>query len=125
MNPRRLLGIYVLTVAAIGLPVSVLHLVANPDDAAITPVQHVTAAVANLFGPWGVVIVRLVDFPNAGLRSFSWVLAVGLTLAGSSLLMLAKRSEAGKIQMLLAAFWALFVILWFGVGLRQIADGLW
>ena len=124
MTTKRLLTTFAITAAVINVPFIVLHLIANPDDAPITAPQHVTAAVANFFGPWGVAIVRLVDFPNAGLRSFSWVLAVGLTLIGASLVVLATRITDRRLQILLAAIWALFSMLWFGVGLRQIADGL-
>jgi hypothetical protein len=87
-------------------------------------VQHVAAALANFFGPWGVTIVRLVDFPNAGLRSFSWTLAVGLTLLAGLLVALRLRVRTQPWQLVLTGFWALFGLVWFGVGLRQIADGL-
>lgn len=108
----------------IGLPFAIIHLMASPDDAPITPLQHVTAAPANFFGPWGVAIVRLVDFPNAGLRSFSWTLAIGMTLIGAVILMLASRIAKRPQQILLGVAWLLFLVAWFGVGLRQIADGL-
>jgi hypothetical protein len=72
----------------------------------------------------GGAIVRLVDFPNAGLRSFSWVLAIGLTLIGGLLIVLARRITGHLMQLLLIAFWALFLTVWFLVGVRQIADGL-
>lgn len=124
MTARRLLATYALSGLAIGLPFTILHLIARPDDAPITPLQHATAAVANFFGPWGVAIVRLVDFPNAGLRSFSWALALGLTLIGALLVVLAMRIRKRPIQFLLAALWALFSLVWFGVGLMQIAAGL-
>jgi hypothetical protein len=124
MTARRLLSTYAIIAGVISAPVTFIHLTANPDDAPITPAQHVTAAAANYFGPWGVAIVRLVDFPNAGLRSFSWALAVGLTVIGGLLLVLAARVANRPGQLALAVVWALFSIIWFGVGLRQIADGL-
>jgi hypothetical protein len=124
MTTRRLLAAYGISGLVIGLPFTILHLVARPDDAPITPLQHVTGAVANFFGPWGVAIVRLVDFPNAGLRSFSWALALGLTLIGALLVVLAMRITARPIQFMLAVLWVLFLIAWFGVGLTQIAAGL-
>jgi hypothetical protein len=108
----------------ISLPFVTIHLLANPNDAPITPLQHIAAAVANYFGPWGVAIVRLVDFPNAGLRSFSWLLAIGLTLLGGLFLGLGLWIKGRGWQYSLIAFWALFMVVWFGVGLRQIADGL-
>ena len=124
MSTRRLLATYAISGLMIGLPFTILHLIARPDDAPITPLQHVTAAVANFFGPWGVAIVRLVDFPNAGLRSFSWGLALGLTLLGALLVAVATRITKRPVQLLLATSWVLFSIAWFGVGLTQIAAGL-
>jgi hypothetical protein len=124
VSTRKLLTGYTIFALAIGLPFAIIHLIARPDDAPITPLQHVTAAFANFFGPWGVAIVRVVDFPNAGLRSFSWVLAVGLTLIGGFLIVLGIRTKGRYLQYLLMGFWALFTVVWYGVGLRQIADGL-
>lgn len=124
MTTRRLLSTYAIIAAVISVPVTFIHLTANPDDAPIAPLQHVTAAVANFFGPWGVTVVRLVDFPNAGLRSFSWALSIGLTLLGTALVVLGARITNRPGQLALAVVWALFSIIWFGVGLRQIADGL-
>ncbi len=124
MTTRRLLAVYAITGLAISLPFTILHLAASPDDAPISPLQHVAAAGANFFGPWGVTLVRLVDFPNAGLRSFSWVLALGLTLIGALLVLLATRTREQPGQVALAALWGLFLIVWFVVGLVQIAAGL-
>ena len=124
MSTRRVLAVYAITGLVIGLPFTILHLVARPNDAPITALQHVTAAVANFFGPWGVAIVRLVDFPNAGLRSFSWALAAGLTLLGVVLLVLPLRIRNRRWQILLSVLWGLFVVVWFGVGFTQIAAGL-
>lgn len=112
------------TALALAVPFSLLHLVAAPDDAPISAVQHVAAALANFFGPWGVALVRLVDFPNAGMRSFSWPLAAGLTLGGALLLALLLKIRRRSWQITLSIFWGFFVLVWFGVGLRQIADGL-
>jgi len=66
----------------------------------------------------------VVDFPNAGFRSFSWALGAGLTLLGAALLILALRTKKRFWQVLLPVVWGLFLVIWFGVGLRQIADGL-
>ena len=115
---------YAVSGLVISLPFTAIHLLAKPDDAPITPLQHVMAAIANFFGPWGVVLVRLVDFPNAGLRSFSWAWAIGLAVIGGLLLALATRNARRPVQLLLTALWAVFVVVWFGVGLTQIADGL-
>ena len=124
MSTRRVLAVYAITGLVIGLPFTILHLIARPNDAPITALQHVTAAVANFFGPWGVAIVRLVDFPNAGLRSFSWALAAGLTLLAVVLFVLPLRIRNRRWQILLSVLWGLFVVVWFGVGFTQIAAGL-
>jgi hypothetical protein len=124
MSTRKLLAVFAVILLAVSVPFGIVHSMAAPDDAPITPLQHVAAAFANFFGPWGVAIVRLVDFPNAGLRSFSWGLAAGLTLLGTLLLVLPLRIRNRPWQILLTVLWGLFVVVWFGVGLRQIADGL-
>src|SRR5262245_38459971 len=97
---------------------------AAPNDADITPFQHILAALANYFGPWGATIVRLVNFPNAGLRSFNWGLAAGLTLLGAARPILPLRSKKLPLQILLSVLWVLFVVVWFSVGLTQLAEGL-
>jgi hypothetical protein len=124
MSTRSVLTVFGIVALVVSLPFVGIHLMAAPDDAPITPLQHVVAALANYFGPWGVAIVRLVDFPNAGLRSFSWALAAGLTLLGTALLVAPMMTEKRPLQMVLSMVWGLFLILWFAVGLTQIADGL-
>jgi hypothetical protein len=124
MSTKKVLIVFGVIALVISLPFVVIHLLAAPDDAPITPLQHGVAAMANYFGPWGVLLVRLVDFPNAGLRSFSWMGAVGLTLLGAALLVLSWRTKLRSGQLLLAGLWGLFLVVWYGVGLRQIADGL-
>jgi hypothetical protein len=124
MSNRKVLVIFSLIALVISLPFVVIHLAAAPDDAPISPLQHVAAAFANCFGPWGVIIVRLVDFPNAGLRSFSWALGAGLTLLGAVLVILPLKLHNRSWQILLSVLWGLFVTVWFGVGLTQIASGL-
>src|SRR5512137_219815 len=117
MTTRKLLAIHAIAGLVISLPFTIIHLIARPDDAPITPLQHITAAFANVFGPWGVAIVRVVDFPNAGLRSFSWALAVGRTGLGGLLILLSVRMENRYLQYVFTAFWALFTVVWFAVGL--------
>ena len=124
MSTRKVLAVFAGIGLIVSLPFVIVHLAAAPDDAPITPLQHVVAALANFFGPWGVAIVRLVDFPNAGLRSFSWTLAVGLTVLGGFLLVLPQAIKDRPWQTLLAVLWGIFVVVWFGAGLVQIADGL-
>ena len=70
------------------------------------------------------VIVRAVDFPNAGLRSFSWAISVGLTLMGGFLILLGIQAKTKWLHYMFAEFWALFTMVWFGAGMLQIADGL-
>jgi hypothetical protein len=124
VSNRKLLAGYAITGLVISVPFTIIHLLANPDDAPITPLQHIMAAGANFFGPWAAAIVRLVDFPNAGLRSFSWLEAFGMTLLGGVLVVLAMRIAKQCVQIVLATGWVLFSIAWFGIGFRQIADGL-
>ena len=45
-------------------------------------------------------------------------------LIGGLLVVLATRIERRPVQLLLTVLWAVFVVVWFGVGLTQIADGL-
>lgn len=124
MSTKKVFALFAVILAVVSMPFVILHLVAAPDDAPITPLQHVAAATANFFGPWGVALVRLVDFPNAGLRSFSWAGAVGLTLVGATLLVLPLAIKARPWQIFLSVLWGLFVVVWFGVGFTQVADGL-
>jgi hypothetical protein len=116
--------VHAIIVLAVSAPFTILHLVANPDDAAITPLQHIAAAIGNYFGPWGVALVRIVEFPNAGLRSFSWPISVGLTIVGVFLGFAAYRVRNRGAQYALLGFWAVFTVVWFTVGFVQIADGL-
>lgn len=87
MNTKKLKSLLVLVLIflLIGFPFTVVHLIAAPDEVHITSLQRIVAAIADFFGPWGIAIVRLVDFPNAGFRSFSWISAVVLTLIGALL----------------------------------------
>jgi hypothetical protein len=124
LHARKLVCIYPVTFVVISLPFTIIHLMARPDDSPITLMQHIAAAFANFFGPWGVAIVRLVDFPNAGLRSFSWVLAIGLTLLAGILILLPMRVKCRRVQLFVTGCWVLFAIVWFAVGLNQIASGL-
>ncbi|MEW6158292.1 MAG: hypothetical protein AB1813_12720 [Verrucomicrobiota bacterium] len=124
MKSRSVLALFAVTAFVIGLPFTVLHLIARPDDSPITPFQHFVAALANYFGPWGVAIVSWVDFPNSGLRAFSWSLAIGLTLLGAAIVLVASRVNRRPLQISLTVVWGLFSLVWFAVGLRQIADGL-
>ncbi|HUW61937.1 MAG TPA: hypothetical protein VMZ06_13130 [Candidatus Bathyarchaeia archaeon] len=124
MTTKRLLACYICTLIVAGIPFTVIHLIARPDDAPISPLQHVVAAVANFFGPWGVAIVRLVDFPNAGMRAFSWTLAIGLTLLGALLVAVPVIVKNRFLQYAALIPWTAFLIVWFGIGLLQIPSGL-
>jgi hypothetical protein len=124
MSVMKMLWIYVGILATVSLPFTAIHIMARPDDAPISPMQHRVAALANFFGPWGVVIVRIVDFPNAGLRSFNLTLAVAMTLVGAGLVALPFAVRKPFVQYSCISVWFAFVTLWFAVRLRQIADGL-
>lgn len=124
MTTRKLFTTCATTALVMSLPFMILHLIANPDDAHISLGQHITAALANLFGPWGAAIVRLVDFPNAGFRSFSSPLAIALTVAGALLIALSIRMRNRYPPYLFIVSWALFAIVWLVTGFGQIAAGL-
>jgi hypothetical protein len=124
VSTRKVLAVFGAIAIVVSIPFVAIHLMATPDDAPITPLQHVVAAFANYFGPWAVVIVSGVEFPNAGLRSFSWDLAAGLTLLGTALVIAPMMTKKRPMQIALSVVWGLFLVFWFAVGLRQIADGL-
>lgn len=124
MTRKKRLVLFGIILMIISVPFTVIHLLANPDDAPITPIQHMVAALANFLGPWGVAVVRCVDFPNAGMRSFSWTLAIVLTLCAGLLIGLALCAKNRIVQYLSVVVWTVFMVLWFGIGFRQIAHGL-
>lgn len=124
MSTKRLLRLYVVALLLVSVPFTVIHLIARPDDAPISPLQRVAAAAANFFGPWGVAIVRLVDFPNAGMRSFSWAWAIGLTLLGALIIAVPMITKNRYVQYVGLVFWTAFLLVWFFKGLLQIASGL-
>lgn len=101
----------------VSLPFTVIHLGARSDDAPISPLQHVVAAAANFFGPWGVAIVRLVDFPNAGMRAFSWMLAIRLTLLGALLVAVPVVVKNRFLQYAALIPWTAFLIVSSGLEL--------
>jgi hypothetical protein len=124
MSVKKTLWMYIAVLMTVSLPFTAIHIMARPDDAPISPMQHLVAALANFFGPWGVVIVRIVDFPNAGLRSFNLTLAAAMTLVGAGLVALPFAVRKLFVQYSCITVWFVFVTLWFAIGLRQIADGL-
>lgn len=124
IHKEKVSRLLLITTIVLGIPFVVLHLVANPDDAPISMLQHIAAAFANFFGPWGVAIVRLVDFPNAGMRSFNLGIAVGLTLALAAAVYATLQARRRGTQVLAYAGFVLLMLFWLGLGLVQIADGL-
>ena len=124
MSTKKVLFSYGVILLVVGLPFVLVHLVARPDDAPISPIQHVVAALANYLGPWGVAVVRLVDFPNAGMRSFSWMLAALLTGLGVTLVAIPLCVRKRIVQYVCLTSFMVFTVGWFMVGLLQIADGL-
>jgi hypothetical protein len=111
MSVKKMLWIYVGILATVSLPFTAIHIMARPDDAPISPIQHLVAALANFFGPWGVVIVRIVHFPNAGLRSFSLTLAVVLTIIGTGLVAPPFAVRKPFVQYSCITVWFVFVTL--------------
>lgn len=124
MPTKKVLSTYGVILVVVSLPFVLIHLVAAPDDAPISPFQHVVAALANYLGPWGVAVVRWVDFPNAGMRSFSWTLAIGLTAVALFLVAVPILNRKRLVQGICAVVYTMFLMVWFSVGLLQIADGL-
>jgi hypothetical protein len=124
MSTRTLLNRCGLISLVLGFPFVVLHLLANPDDAAISPLQHAAAATANFFGPWGGALVRIVDFPNAGWQTFHLGWAIALTLIGGGMLACSPWMRNRVQQYGFLAGWTVFVAVWFVVGFTQIASGL-
>ncbi|MBI5091130.1 MAG: hypothetical protein HZB26_01660 [Candidatus Hydrogenedentes bacterium] len=124
MTSRSLLFAYLVFLVAISVPFSFLHLIARPDDAPISPLQRVVAVAANYFGPWAGPIVWLVDFPNAGLRSFSLAWAGGLTLLAAALVLVPVLWRRRPLQYVCIAIYVPFLLVWFGAGFFQIAAGL-
>ncbi len=124
MNSKKLMILYAIVLAVVAVPLTAVHIMANPDDTPISPLQRAVAAIANVFGPWGVAIVRLVDFPNAGMRSFSWPIAIGLTLFGATLVAVPLLIKKRPVQYAGLVLWTFFLLGWFAIGLGQIANGL-
>jgi hypothetical protein len=67
MSTRKVLAVFGVIAIVVGLPFVLIHLMAAPDDAPITPLQHVVAALANYLGPWGVTIAVVLDWPTYSL----------------------------------------------------------
>lgn len=124
MQRKQVLATLGLIVLALSLPFVILHWVAAPDDARISVFQRAVAALSNYAGPWGVVLVRLADFPNAGMRSFNPGLAAAMTFFGAAVIFGALKTRKRTWQTLLFVLWGIFVLAWFSIGLLQIADGL-
>ncbi len=112
----------------IGVIVGLVHLNAiglndTPEGPAISVTQGFAAAGANMLGPWSGHIVRVVNFPNAGLRSFSMLGALGLTVTFVILI------GAGYVLRQRPARWTVFSLflllmpVWYGYGFYLIADG--
>lgn len=96
----------------------------TPGSDPITLTQAATAALGNTLGPWAGHVVRFVDFPNAGLRSFNAVAAIALTLLYAGLAVTGMRTDRGALRR--ACFAAFFVatLAWYGYGFYLISDGM-
>ena len=99
-------------------------LIDTPGQQPITGAQGLTAAVANTLGPWAGHVVRVVDFPNAGLRSFMLFPALTLTALVVVLVAVGLRSRQTVCQRICLALFAALMLVWYGYGFLLIADGL-
>lgn len=124
MSRKRLLATYGTIMLLVSLPFTLLHLRAHTDDAYITWPQRIVASAANLCGPWGVAIVRLVDFPNAGMREFSWLWGIGLTLLVAVLIAVPLSIRWPVVQYVCIVLWTALMLVWFVTGFAQICSGL-
>ncbi len=124
----RLACSYLLVTCLLFALAAFLHLSAPPDY----PGEHFTlthrsgAAVANALGPYGVLAVRLVGFPNrdgSGYPVFDPLLAIPLTIALGSVLFVAARARRPWLRAACFASYVPLIVLWFGMGLLWIADG--
>ena len=96
----------------------------TPGSTAMTAVHGITALIANAFGPWAGHIVALVDFPNAGLRSFNVYAAVGLTLLYLTSAAAGALGERRLQRRVLLGQFTLLTLVWYGYGFYLITDGL-
>jgi len=122
---RRILWLLPCTLFAV---VACIHLGAPPDHPGedFTPTHRIGAAAGNLLGPWGVLAVRSVGFPNrdrAGFPVFEPIPAVLLT--GALVLVVAASIRARRTitRALCLAAYVPLILLWFGIGLLWIAGG--
>ncbi|MBI4607171.1 MAG: hypothetical protein HY721_34845 [Planctomycetes bacterium] len=123
----RRLGVALLIAAAPFAAVATFLHLRGPVHLAgegVTWTHGIAAAIANLLGPWAAPLVRLVDFPNAGLRSFSLPGALGLTALLAALLVTAFRVRRGAVRWLCVALSVPLAAAWFFAGFLGIADGL-
>jgi hypothetical protein len=115
LSPALLTGFFHLK--AIGL-------VDTPGGPTLTALHGVVAVFANMLGPWAGLIVALVDFPNAGLRSFNVFAAVGLTALYAVNVFVGVLAERTLQRRILYAQFLVLTLVWYGYGFYLIADGL-
>ena len=102
-----------------------LHLNSPPDYPGedYTFLHRTGAAISNLLGPWGAVVVRSVGYPNAGLREFNLSCALALTLGLGMVAALRMRARRRMTRVLCLVSYIAIMLLWFGVGFHWIAAG--
>jgi len=93
-------------------------------DAPVSLFQGLVATFANMAGPWAGHLVGLVDFPNAGLRSFNLLAAAGLTLVYLSNALIGGVVVHPVQRRILFGQFLFLTVLWYGYGFYLIADGL-
>ncbi len=93
-------------------------------DPAVTWLQGIVAIFANMAGPWAGHVVALVDFPNAGLRSFNILAAIGLTIVYTSNVLIGSVVQHPVQRRILFGQFLALTVAWYGYGFYLIADGL-
>ena len=120
---------FLLVWLVLGLLFSVLHLRAiglrdTPEQAPISALQGIVAATSNFLGPWAGHLVRVVDFPNAGLRNFRWSLAALMTLAAFTLVAVGTQTAHRGMRVAAMFLFTTLMVFWYAYGFFLIAAGL-
>ncbi len=123
-RPSGKLFLVLLSIAVVPAAACTLIHINAPDSFGLTWIHRTSASIANWFGPWAVLLVRLVNFPNAGIRCFDPFLAAVMTALLATILIGALWSRPRPARIACTVLFAPFAAAWFLVGLVQIADGL-
>jgi len=125
----RRLGTFTIMWLTVAFPVAMIHLFAigfrdTADSPAISTSQALAAVASNPLGPWAGHAVRVVQFPNAGLRLFNPTHALGLTAVFVMLVFAGVYANNRAIRWTIVALFAVFLPVWYGYGFILIADGM-